>query len=104
MSPEVPIDLDALGNRYGSYSKLSVVIFGPWDPYAEPILPCQSGSDQNRWVSDYKAFTGKNQTFAERKLWTQLRFLKTSGFHFRPPLCSRSNCVLPAWSTVRLLG
>jgi hypothetical protein len=57
--------VNALGNRYGSYSKLSIVIFGPWDPYAEPILPCLSNSDKDRWVRDYKAFSGNNgATFA----------------------------------------
>jgi hypothetical protein len=51
--------VNAMGNRYGSYSKLSIVIFGPWDPFAEPFLPC-SNSDQDRWVRDYRAFTHNN--------------------------------------------
>jgi hypothetical protein len=57
--------VNALGARYGSYDKFAIEVFGPWDPFAEPILPCLSSTEQNIWVADYKAFSGNNAaTFA----------------------------------------
>jgi hypothetical protein len=52
--------INAMAARYGNYSKLSVVIFGPWDPFAEPFMPCNTNSDKDRWVRDYKAFSHNN--------------------------------------------
>jgi hypothetical protein len=52
--------VNAMATRYGSYDKLAIEMFGPWDPYAEPIMPCIQQAEKDEWVNDYRAFSGNS--------------------------------------------